>query len=124
VGQFEVGIHIGQPLSEFLVLLDLLAQALSSRQGFLGSFLILPEIGLGYLFFEGFKFLAALGGVKESSAVRWRVASSRHILFAVRRSRLLLILQRPRAAMYIRCHSDPAVVGEESRSAASPLLAM
>jgi hypothetical protein len=56
----------------------------------LGSFLVLPEIGLGYLFFERFEFLAALGGVKENSAIRWRVASSRRILFAVLRSRLLL----------------------------------
>jgi hypothetical protein len=74
-----------------VVFFDLLAQTLPRGQDFLGSFLLLPEIGLGYLFVEGPKFLAALRGVKESSAVQWRVASSRHILFAVRRSRLLLI---------------------------------
>ena len=46
----------------------------------------------GDLFFESLKFFAALRGVKESSAARWRVASSRHILFAVRRSRWLLVI--------------------------------
>jgi hypothetical protein len=80
-------------LSEFVVFFDPLAQTLPRRQDFLGSFLVLPEIMLGYLFIEGFKFFAALRGVKESSAVRWCVALSRHILFAVRRSRLLLISQ-------------------------------
>jgi hypothetical protein len=69
-GQFEVRIRIGQALSESVVFFDLLAQTLPGGQDFLGSFLVLPEIGLGYLFFECFKFFAALGGVKESSAVR------------------------------------------------------
>jgi hypothetical protein len=88
-----------------VVFFDLLAQTLPSGQDFLGSFLVLPEIRLGYLFIEGFKFFAALRGVKESSAVRWRVALSRHILFAVRRSRLLLISQWGYPATGIRSHS-------------------
>jgi hypothetical protein len=71
----------------------------------LGSFLVLPEIRLGYLFIEGFKFFAALRGVKESSAARWHVALSRHILFAVRQSRLLLISQWRHATTGIRSHS-------------------
>jgi hypothetical protein len=88
--QFKVRLHIGQTLSEFVVFFDLLAQTLSGGEDALGRFLALPEIGLGYLLLERVEFSAALGGVKESSAVRWRVASTRHNLFAVRRSRLLL----------------------------------
>jgi len=70
----------------------------------LGSVLILPEFGLGDLLLERFKLFAALGGVKENSAVRWRVASSRHTIFAVRRACLLRILfSFPRL---LTCHSE------------------
>jgi hypothetical protein len=92
-------------VTESIVFFDLLTQTLPGGQDSLGSFLVLPEIGLGYLFLERIKFFAALGGVKESSATRWRVASSRHTLFAVLRSRLLLISPWRRAATSIRTHS-------------------
>jgi hypothetical protein len=104
-GQFEIGVRIGQALGKSVVFFDLLAQTLAGGQDFLGTFLVLPEIGLGYLFLESFKFFAALGGVKESSSARWRVASGRHILFAVRRSRWLLVSQRLYAVTGIRSHS-------------------
>jgi hypothetical protein len=69
-GQFEVRVHIGHALSEPVVFFNLFAQTLPSSEGSLGGFLVLPEIGLGYLFLERIKFFAALGGVKESSAAR------------------------------------------------------
>ncbi len=43
------------------------------------------------MFLEDLELSAALGGVKENSAVRGRVALSCHTIFAVRRSRLLLM---------------------------------
>jgi hypothetical protein len=89
--QLEISVDVRQALGKPVVLFDLLAQALSDRQSFLGSVLVLPKSGLGNLLLEGIELSAALGGVKENSAVPWLVVSRCHTIFAVRRSRLLLI---------------------------------
>jgi len=69
--------------------LDLRFHALAVAEDFLGSFLVLPEAGLGYLLLDGFELAAALGGVKENSGSRWRGSSVPQILFPVLRSRWL-----------------------------------
>lgn len=70
-----------------LIRLDGRLQSLALCEDFLGVLLVLPEIGAGYLLFDGFEFAALSGSVKESSEVRGFGASILQILSSVLQSR-------------------------------------
>jgi hypothetical protein len=75
---------------ELLVGFQNLRQPLAGGQSLLRGLLILPELGLGDLFFEGLQFLAAGRSVKENSGCRWIAFSARQIRVLILRSQMLL----------------------------------
>jgi len=68
--QFEVGAQVRKLPRQALVIVERLLEPPPPGHDSLGIFLVLPKVGAGYLFFDGFDFAAALGGVKENSASR------------------------------------------------------
>jgi len=64
----NVGFNVAGNRSEFLVGGNLFFGALTVAKNTLGSFLIVPEIGVGNASFEGFQALAVLRRVKDNSA--------------------------------------------------------
>jgi hypothetical protein len=88
--QLQVGFQVRKLACQAVIRRNLRFQALARGEDFLGGFLVLPKVRLGYLLLEGLEFTASLGGVKESSAVRRRDALTPRIVFPVRQSCLLL----------------------------------
>lgn len=85
-GKLKISLGIRQAARQLFIVLQRFRQALAPGKDLLRVFLVLPEVRLGYLLFESLEFLTSLGGVKENSAGRRRVASVRRIPFAVLQS--------------------------------------
>jgi len=66
-GELDVGFDVaGQP-GELVIGGDAILGGLALAKGLLSGFLIVPEIRVGYTFFEGFGARAFLRGVKDNS---------------------------------------------------------
>jgi hypothetical protein len=88
--ELKVRLHIGQTVGQFLIGGQRFRQPLAGRQNSLRSFLVLPELGLGYLFLNEVQFLAARWSVKENSGWRRTVSSVHQIRVVFLRSQGLL----------------------------------
>jgi hypothetical protein len=65
--QLEVGPQVLERAGQLVILFQGFFKAAARLQRLWGGFLILPEIGAGYLLFDGVKFAAPGGCVKENS---------------------------------------------------------
>jgi hypothetical protein len=74
---------------ELLVGLQRFDEPLARSQSLLRCLLILPELRLGNLFFEGLQLFAAGRSVKENSGYRMIASSVQQIRVQVLRSRML-----------------------------------
>lgn len=88
--QLKVSFKIGEFRGQALVSLYRGFQAFALSKDLLRILLVFPEVGAGYLLFDGFQFAALSGGVKENSEVPGLDASGRQILLSVLQSRMLL----------------------------------
>jgi len=81
--KLKISLAIRQAVRQLFIRLQRFRKALAPGEDLLRIFLVLPEVGLGYLLLESLELLTSLGGVKENSAGRRPVASVRRIPFAV-----------------------------------------
>jgi hypothetical protein len=77
--QFEIGLDVRELFCQTLVRRNGLFQALAGGENLLGSFLVLPEVGLGYLFFDDLELVPSLGSVKENSEAPLPASGVLHI---------------------------------------------
>jgi hypothetical protein len=66
--EFQQSIEVGNATSDGLVLVQLFFEALALLQNLLRLFLVIPEVGSGYLGFDTVELSLFAGRVKDSSA--------------------------------------------------------
>jgi hypothetical protein len=85
LGPLHEHVEVVQAAGERLPQLAVFFQAAAALQELLGRRLILPEVGGGNALFDLCQFGRRTGGVKDSSAGRWRAAPDPRTCEAVRR---------------------------------------